>query len=110
MIQALGRVLRRPMMWLLVFTYRDVIALWGRSLGRELRRSGGSDGTRLGELMRRLWGATQATGFAVRPVADDGPIVVATHEVVSVVEVPTQAPSPEQMPQGDALSDALLGR
>lgn len=91
--QTVLRVLRRPIVWLLVWTYRDVIALWGRSFKRELRRPGGTDGERLTELVRGLWASTRGTGLAVRVNPPAGtPIAVETHEVVAVVDAPPGVP------------------
>lgn len=64
---ALRTIARRPVMWLLIWTYRDVIALWSSSLAAELRRPGRVDRARLRTLVHTLWEATTETGFAIRP-------------------------------------------
>lgn len=62
-------VLRRPVFWFAVWSYRHVGAFWGRSIMEELQRPEPFDGSRLIFLLRSLWSATTSTGFAVNPPA-----------------------------------------
>jgi hypothetical protein len=75
---AFRRVLRRPATWLLVWSSRHVLALWGRSILNELRRPARFDRDRFMALLKGLWSETAATGFTAKPatrmvtILDDG--------------------------------------
>lgn len=75
---AFRRILRRPATWLLIWSGRHVIGLWGRSIFTEVRRTGGTNSTRFKALVRGLWSETVAAGFTSKPatrvvtVLDDG--------------------------------------
>lgn len=61
MRRTIGAVLwpvSRPLMLALLWTQRDTIALWWRSLSAELRRDGALDVRRMGTLVRALWRVT----------------------------------------------------
>lgn len=62
------RIVRHPATWMLAWTYRDVLALWARSLAGELRETRAFDADRVQRLAAGLWSATRGTDFAVRPL------------------------------------------
>lgn len=94
MFTAVRRILRRPAFWFLVWSYRDVIALWGRSLLAEVRRPGPFDSDRVKALANGLWTATKESRFVVPTplhdmrVADDLVGVTDEHLVVGFESVP----------------------
>lgn len=57
-IGALLWPISRPLMLALIWTQRDTIALWWRSLAAELGREGSIDLRRMGMLIRALWRVT----------------------------------------------------
>ena len=83
MFTAGRKFLRRPSFWLLAWTYRDVLALWGRSLAAEARRPGRFDGERIGTLVKGLWETTKQSRFAVQVPLHD---IRVADEVVDVTD------------------------
>lgn len=100
MFTAARRVLRRPAFWFLVWSYRDLIALWARSLAAEARRPGRFDPDRFKALVGGLWSTTMASRFVVPTrlhdlrVADDLVEVADEHLVVGFESVTEESHEP----------------